>query len=167
MQRSLAVVTSPAVQRIASWASFVPPLRRAAYEIAATAFMRRHLCRLPDFPLLLCQDFLARNQQVYETMWGPSEFFATGVLAEWNVETRLGEITVPTLILSGRHDEATPAQQQKLRDGIPRSRWTVLEHSAHMSFLEEPERYRELLAAFLDDVDAPAPVPASRPELQT
>ena len=44
----------------------------------------------------LCQDFLARNKQVYETMWGPSEFFATGVLAEWDVEARLGEIEVPT-----------------------------------------------------------------------
>jgi pimeloyl-ACP methyl ester carboxylesterase len=29
-----------------------------------------------------------------------------------SVEQRLGEIAVPTLILSGRYDEATPAQQQ-------------------------------------------------------
>ena len=154
MCATLPIMTSAPVQRLASWASFVPPLRRAAYEIAGMAFMRQHVCRLPDFPLNLCQDYLARNQQVYETMWGPSEFFATGMLADWNVEPRLGEITVPTLLLSGRYDEATPAQQQRLQDGIAGSRWTILEESAHLTFIEEPQRYREVLTSFLDDVDA-------------
>ena len=139
MCASLPLMTSALVQRLASWASFVPPLRRAAYEIAGMAFMRRHVCRMADFPLNLCHDYLARNQHVYETMWGPSEFFATGVLADWNVEPRLGEITVPTLLLSGRYDEATPAQQQRLQDGIAGSRWTILEHSAHLTFVEEPQ----------------------------
>jgi L-proline amide hydrolase len=99
-------------------------------------------------------------------MWGPSEFFATGVLAEWNVEPRLGEIAVPTLILSGRYDEATPAQQQRLHEGTPGSRWTVLEHSAHLTFMEEPDRYREVLMSFLDDIDARAPLCASGPASQ-
>jgi len=141
----------------------VPPLRRVAYEIAGMAFMRRHVCRMADFPLVLCQDYLARNQQVYETLWGPSEFFATGVLADWNVEPRLNEITVPTLILSGRFDEATPAQQQRLHEGIPGSRWTVLEHSAHLTFMEEPDRYREVLTSFLDNVDTGTPMFGSAP----
>jgi len=154
MRWSLPFVTSSLTQRIASWASHVPPLRRATYEIAGMAFLRRHLCRMTDFPLVLCQDFLARNQQVYEVMWGPSEFFATGVLADWNVEPRLAEIDVPTLILSGRYDEATPAQQRRLLNGIPGSRWIILEDSAHLTFVEEPRRYVEVLTSFLDEVDA-------------
>jgi hypothetical protein len=72
-----APMTSAPVQRLASWASLVPPLRRAAYEIAGMAFARRFVFRMSDVPVSLCQDFLARNQQVYETMCGPSEFFAT------------------------------------------------------------------------------------------
>jgi proline-specific peptidase len=163
MRWSLPLMTAAPVQRIAGWASFVPLLRRAAYEVAGMAFMRRHVCRMADMPLILCQDYLARNQQVYETMWGPSEFFATGILADWNVESRLGEIDVPTLILSGRYDEATPAQQRRLREGIPRSRWTMLEHSAHLSFLEERERYVGLLTSFLDEVEAAAREGDSRP----
>lgn len=157
MRMGLSLATTPLVQRLASWASRVAPLRRASYEIAAAAFMRRHLCRLPEFPLVLCEAFLTRNQQVYETMWGPSEFFATGVLADWDVAHRLGEISVPTLILSGRHDEATPAQQERLRDGIPGSRWVVFEHSAHMAFLEEPDRYHEILSRFLQACDGGGP----------
>ena len=156
MKRMLPLMTSAPVQRMASWASVVPPLRRAAYEIAGMAFVRRYVFRMADVPLTLCQDYLARNPQVYETMWGPSEFFATGVLKDWNVESRLGEIDVPTLILSGRYDEATPAQQQRLHEGIPGSRWTIFEQSAHLAFLTEPERYREVLASFLDGVDARA-----------
>jgi L-proline amide hydrolase len=90
-------------------------------------------------------------------MWGPSEFFATGVLANWNIEPRLGEIDVPTLIVSGRYDEATPAQQERLKEGIPGSRWTMVEHSAHLTFVEEPERYCEVLTSFLDAVEAGTP----------
>jgi L-proline amide hydrolase len=86
-------------------------------------------------------------------MWGPSEFFATGVLADWNVESGLGEIDVPTLIVSGRHDEATPAQQRRLQEGIRGSQWTLLDHSAHLTFVEEPERYLEVLTSFLDGVE--------------
>jgi L-proline amide hydrolase len=86
-------------------------------------------------------------------MWGPSEFFATGVLADWNVESRLDEIDVPTLILSGRYDEATPAQQQRLQDGIRGSERLTLEHSAHLTFFEEPDRYRDAVASFLERVE--------------
>jgi pimeloyl-ACP methyl ester carboxylesterase len=162
MRWTMPLVTSAFMQRLASLASRVPPLRRAAYEIAGMAFMRRHVCRMP-LSLILCQDYLARNQQVYETMWGPSEFFATGVLADWNVESRLGEIDVPTLILSGRYDEATPAHMQRLLDGIPGSQWTILEHSAHLTFFEEADRYSELLTTFLDRVEAgPAAAVAHR-----
>jgi pimeloyl-ACP methyl ester carboxylesterase len=154
MRWMLPIIVSAPVQRLASWASLVPPLRSFAYEIAGMAFMRRHVCRLPRLPLAMCQDFLARNPQVYATLWGPSEFFATGVLADWNIEPRLGEIDVPTLIVSGRYDEATPAQQQRLKDGIAGSQWTVLEHSAHLTFVEEPDRYREVLTSFLEAVEA-------------
>lgn len=154
MRSSLPLVASAGMQRVASWLSFIPLFRRAAYEIAGAAFLRRHVCRLDKVPLALCQAYLTRNQQVYEAMWGPSEFFATGTLADWNVEDRLHEITVPTLILSGRYDEATPAQQQRLHDGIAGSRWRVFENSAHFSFLEEPALYCEVVAAFLDEIEA-------------
>ncbi|MEZ4456456.1 MAG: alpha/beta fold hydrolase [Gemmatimonadales bacterium] len=152
MRRVMALMTTGPVQRLASWVSRGPSGGRL-YEIGMMAFMRRHLCRADPFPLVVCQDFLARNQEIYETMWGPSECHATGPLATWDVEDRLGEIDIPTLLLSGRHDEATPAQQERLRAGIRGARWTVLEQSAHLGFIEEPDRYADVLAAFLGEVD--------------
>jgi pimeloyl-ACP methyl ester carboxylesterase len=73
MRWTMPLVTSAFMQRLASWGSRVPPFRRAAYEIAGMAFMRRHVCRAP-LSLVLCQDYLTRNQQVYETMWGRANF---------------------------------------------------------------------------------------------
>jgi pimeloyl-ACP methyl ester carboxylesterase len=70
---------------------------------------------------------------------------------------RLGEIGVPTLITSGRHDECTPALVEPLHRGIAGSEWVLFEESAHMPYLEEPERYLEVVGAFLDRVESARP----------
>jgi pimeloyl-ACP methyl ester carboxylesterase len=62
---------------------------------------------------------------------------------------RLGEIDVPTLVVSGRHDEATPALQETLRAGIPGCEWLVFEESSHMPHVEERERYMDVVGAWL------------------
>ena len=120
---------------------------------AEDEFKRRHICRLDPEPEVLA---LARAQfgtQVYETMWGPNEFTVTGTLKEWDVIARLGELDVPTLITSGRHDECTPVLVQPLAEGIPGAEWALFEESAHMPYLEEPELYLEVVGAFLDRVE--------------
>jgi pimeloyl-ACP methyl ester carboxylesterase len=149
-----ALATSPAVG-LAAAASRIPFLRRASYDVVAIEFTTRHLIRrrAMDTPLCFFRSFAGMNRQVYETMWGPSEFLGTGNLRDWNVSARLGEIDVPTLITSGRYDEATPVQMRMLADRIPRSRWVLFEHSAHAALAEEPERYRAVLEGFLDRVE--------------
>ena len=55
---------------------------------------------------------LAKTEEdptVYEIMNGPSDFLVTGSLRDWQCKDRLGEIAVPTLIVSGRYDQMTPA----------------------------------------------------------
>jgi L-proline amide hydrolase len=86
---------------------------------------------------------------VYSIMNGPSEFYVTGTLRDWSVEDCLARITVPTLVISGRHDEATPATVQPFHDLIPDVRWEIFEESSHMPHLEEPERFHAVLAEFL------------------
>jgi proline-specific peptidase len=93
------------------------------------------------------------NPQVYQTLWGPSELRITGSLKDWNVSSRLSEIRVPTLIISGRYDLFTPAQQKILGDGIPGSEWIIFEESAHLPHLEETERFLEVLEGFLGRVE--------------
>jgi pimeloyl-ACP methyl ester carboxylesterase len=159
---ALAVLSSSAAARAAAAASVVPFLRRAAYEVVNTQFTKRHLMRGDprDAPLCVFRSFAGMNRRQYEWMWGPSEWFATGPLRTWDVSDRLGSIEVPTLITSGRHDEATPAQMELLERGIEGSRRVVFEHSAHAALIEERERYRAVLEEFLDAADRSARPPA-------
>ncbi|GAC1337080.1 MAG: proline iminopeptidase-family hydrolase [Candidatus Dormibacteria bacterium] len=131
------------------------------YEEAMLTFYNRHLCRLDPWPACLVRAFtkLQRDSLVYNTMWGPSEFFATGTLRGWDITARLGEIDVATLIMSGRHDEATPAVAGALHAGIGGSEWVVFEQSSHTCHLEETDRCLEVVRDFLHRVEARAPQP--------
>jgi proline iminopeptidase len=120
-----------------------------AYEQAVTAFLRSHLCRLDPWPPVVAELLQATNLEVYNTMWGPSEAYPTGVLAGWDVTPRLGEIVVPALVLCGRYDEATPRQAETIASGLPDAELVVFEHSAHMAPIEEPEAYLAAVREFL------------------
>ena len=60
-------------------------------------------------------------------MNGPNEFFVVGTLKNWNIIPELHKINVPTLIISGRYDEATPACVKPYADNIKGSRWVIFE----------------------------------------
>jgi len=120
---------------------------------AEAEFRRRHICRLDPEPEVLVRARAKFGLQVYETMWGRNEYTVTGTLKDWDVTNRLGEIRQPTLITSGRHDECTPTLVEPLHRGIAGSDWVIFEESAHMSYLEEPERYLQVVGDFLDRVE--------------
>jgi L-proline amide hydrolase len=126
-----------------------------AYEKAMMVFYHRHVCRLDPWPECVNRTFaqLARNPEVYHTMNGPSEFHVTGTLKNWTIVDRLGGIRVPTLVTSGRYDEATPAIAETVHRSIAGSDWVVFEESSHMAHVEEAERYRQVLERFLSRVE--------------
>ena len=126
---------------------------------AEEEFKRRYICRLDPEPEVLARARAKFGIEIYEAMWGPNEFTSTGTLKDWDVIGRLGEIDVPTLITSGRHDECTPKLVEPLHEGISGSEWVLFEESAHMPYLEEPERYREVVGGFLDRVEGLRPPP--------
>jgi L-proline amide hydrolase len=97
--------------------------------------------------------WIERDPTVYHTMNGPSEFHVIGSIRDWQVKDRLHEIGVPTLLVSGRHDEATPALQQVLLDGIAGSEWVCFEESSHMPHVEERERYMQVVCDWLATLD--------------
>jgi L-proline amide hydrolase len=126
-----------------------------AYAAATNVFYQRHLCRLDEWPEGLTASFerMLEDPTVYHTMNGPSEFHCIGSLRTWDITDRLPEIEVPTLLVSGRYDEATPHVVQQIQDRIPNSRWVLLEESSHTPHLEEPEAFRAAVEGFLAEVD--------------
>ena len=127
-----------------------------AYQEAVMVFYKRHLCRLDPWPEPLKRSFtkMTRHPEVYHTMNGPSEFHVTGRLKDWDIIPRLGEIRVPTLVVSGQYDEATPAIAETIHRGIPGSQWVLFEESSHSVHLEEPERFLRVVGEFFDQVEA-------------
>jgi proline-specific peptidase len=124
------------------------------YVASTMAFYRRHLCRLDPWPDELERSFAGMGLDVYETMWGPTEFHATGNLRELDLTPRLGELGMPVLITCGRHDEATPETVARFQESVPAAELVVFEESAHTAPLEEPDRYLEVVRGFLSRVEA-------------
>ena len=124
------------------------------YEAAVLEIYRRHLCRMRPWPLALERALAGASLVVYNTMWGPNEFSVTGNLANYDRTDRLSEITVPTLLTCGRYDEATPAATAWYQSLIPGSRTVVFEESAHLSHLEEADRYMTTMREFLRSAEA-------------
>ena len=118
-------------------------------------FYKRHVCRIDPFPDYVQRTFagLAEHPEVYMHMQGPNEFVITGTFKDWDITARLPEIGVPTLVTAGAYDEFTPRQAQVVHQGIPGSELVTFEQSSHMQFAEEPERYVDVVSAFLDRVE--------------
>lgn len=125
------------------------------YQEATKEYYRRHVCRLDPWPPIVEEMHRVSRKEVYETMWGPNEMRPTGVLADWEVTPRLGEITTPALVLCGRYDEATPRQAETIANGLgDECELVVFEHSAHLTPIEETERYLATVRAFLARVES-------------
>jgi L-proline amide hydrolase len=125
------------------------------YLDAMQVFYDRHVCRRLPYPAYMQRsfDFLAKAPEVYNTMNGPSEFHVVGTIKNWDVRHRLGEINAPTLVTSGRYDEATPVIAETVHKGIPGSQRVIFEQSSHSAHVEEEDLYRQVLTEFISKYD--------------
>jgi L-proline amide hydrolase len=124
------------------------------YADAVRVYYDRHLCRVP-WPDFVTRSFAQMDEDptVYHTMNGPSEFHCIGSLKTWDITDRLPEISTPTLLVSGRYDEATPHIVEQIHQRIPGAQWQVFEESSHMPHVEEPDAFLETVEAFLKAID--------------
>jgi len=121
------------------------------YVAAVDVFYARHLCRIPQPPYVVASfEQLSADPTVYHTMNGPSEFHVIGSLKTWDIRKDLGKISIPTLLVSGQYDEATPAMVEEINKLIPGSKWELFPESSHMPHVEEPARFKRIVSEFLD-----------------
>ena len=129
------------------------------YEQATEVFYRRFVCRSDPWPEPMLASLAGFGTACYRHMWGPSEFHPTGPLRRCDLAPRLPELDRPVLFTVGRFDEATPETVASFRDRVPGAGLVVMERSAHMTMLDEPEGYVAALRPFLRRVDARRPAP--------
>ncbi len=119
------------------------------YQAAIRTWNETYLCRVRPWPKELEDAFRNMGAEIFETMFGPSDFHIVGTIRDWDVFERLPEITVPTLVLAGRYDECVPEHMREMHQRISGSQFELFESSAHMPFIEEPEKFDRVMRDFL------------------
>lgn len=86
-----------------------------------------------------------------------AQHFFRNLASQYDLRARLGEIDVPTLVVGGGYDwVCPPAASRFLARSIPHAELLLLEEAGHFSFVEDPDRFREAVVAFLGKVEAGA-----------
>jgi proline iminopeptidase len=112
-------------------------------------FFRRHVCRLEHPPAAAMYTLTHINQAIYEPMQGPNEMRITGIYKDHDLTDRLGELSVPSLFVCGRHGSTRPEDTAWYHSLVSGAELVVFEHSSHLPHLEEPEPYLQALRDFL------------------
>jgi 3-oxoadipate enol-lactonase len=84
----------------------------------------------------------------------PSEGYAAccEALAGWDFRGELPRVSVPTLVVAGSVDEATPqADTDLLAERIPDARLVTLDGAAHLANLELPQEFADAALAHLKE----------------
>ena len=92
------------------------------------------------------------EERTAETVYSPAilQHFSKAEYGGIEVENRLGNITQPVLICTGRHDRVcTVEAAEAMAQGLPKAELVIFENSGHMTFVEENERYLKVVREFL------------------
>lgn len=125
------------------------------YIAASRVFYDRHVCRAVPWPPEVSRTFAIMDEDntVYRNMNGPTEFHVIGTMKDWTIEDRLPLIEAPTLLISGRYDEATPEVVRPYVERVPGCRWIVFEQSSHMPHVEEQDACLQAVSDFVKPFD--------------
>lgn len=144
--------TQQAVATATASAKFDTPEFDAANEVFMAQFLSR---RMPE--LRKSADCAASprafNSELYEYMWGPSEFVSTGTLRDYDRIGRLREIGIPTMFLVGEYDEARPETMREFQALVPGSVVKVIPDAAHLVNVDQTEAFNQAIAEFLASVE--------------
>lgn len=73
-----------------------------------------------------------------------------GFLRTYNILDQLHKITVPTLVIAGRHDWICPPEfSEEIAAAIPNSDLRIFENSGHLIRVDEPQALKDAIAGFI------------------
>ena len=136
-----------------------PPARiTAPCEAATNVFYRNFNGREPPSDAhrayMSAHPALHFNRALYETMWGSSEFVATGTLRGYDGEPMLAKLDGRrTLFIDGQYDEARPVTLAAFAARVPGADFGVVPGAAHGFFSDRPQEALGLLRPWLERQD--------------
>lgn len=93
------------------------------------------------------------GNKIYEYMWGASEFEPTGTLKTYNRVNDLKKIKVPSIIICGQFDEATPETGIKYANKIKGSSFSEIKGASHAIWAEKPSAISKVIKDFLKEIE--------------
>ncbi|TDD69824.1 alpha/beta fold hydrolase [Jiangella aurantiaca] len=152
IRRGLPPATQAVLDRHEQGGTTDDPEYAAAYQQYLDVFT----CRLRPLPDAIRRARAGGNPEVSRIMWGPGgrSFEMTGRLRGWTVLDRLHRIAVPTLVITGSEDMASPAIAQTMAAAVPGARCVVVDGGSHTPWFEDPDAFCEAVETFLSGIDA-------------
>lgn len=89
------------------------------------------------------------NYFMYNYMWGPTEFTATGTLKNYDIIDKLKNVTVPTLFITGEFDEARPSTVRSFEKMVAGSKTVVVKNAGHSTMSDNLRQNRKAIRQFL------------------
>lgn len=110
-------------------------------------YYRKHVLRVPrDKPKSRSKS----NREIYQYMWGPSEFCATGTLKDYSGLNSLKKINIPTLFICGEYDESMPRTNKFFSKQVSKSKLSIIKNASHSSLSEQKTLTLTEINNFLD-----------------
>lgn len=146
---SLADSTQLAIKIGEQTGDFLSP----AYTMANTVYDKNFGVRKVRLTTDLDTFAAPRNAFIYNYMWGPTEFTATGTLKTYDNLESLKKVKVPTLFITGEFDEARPSTVAYFQSLIPGSKLQIISGSGHGTMHDNREENMEAIGSFLKLLD--------------
>ncbi|EJU33409.1 MAG: proline iminopeptidase-family hydrolase [Slackia sp.] len=122
------------------------PAAKAAYM----EYYRRHVVGVEPWPDYVQEAFSEENVgECYMVMQGASEFVVTGKMRDFDIREDVKNIKVPTMMLSGTNDEASPLVVKEGYDLIPNCEWTLIQGAAHVGNATHGKEYMAAVEEFI------------------
>ncbi|MFW9862460.1 MAG: alpha/beta fold hydrolase [Candidatus Thorarchaeota archaeon] len=108
-------------------------------------------------------EFIQENESVIEQIdqWAemhPTPLFAqirqSAAVGDFNSESELKQISVPTLVIHGDADLAVPPKNgEMLANKIPNSQLVLIEGGSHFSIIEKYSEFNDAVMSFIDELE--------------
>jgi 3-oxoadipate enol-lactonase len=135
----------------AGWTQRIETIEREGLEAIADMAMQRWFCS--EFRVARPATVERWRRRVVSTATR-GYLGCCHAIREHDTRSRLHEIRIPTLVVAGAVDEATPvSMSEALCAGVPGAQLTVLEGTAHLSVLERPAEFADAVRGFLDSLN--------------
>ena len=125
----------------------------ADYQRAVKIYYEHFLARKLPWSADVDSSFAQIGQNVYTYMGGPSEFTMIGPLKDYDRTSRLGEIKVPTLFITGEFDEARPSTVRYYQSLVKGAKFALIKDAGHMTMQDKPEENNKVVTDFLDNLE--------------